>query len=99
MVDGVNSAEGFRKAEGEGVGSDLVNDFVGAKIFVGEFFGGAGGAEELSFNVGFLSYLEIGGRNAIPVGGFLVAELCIPNLIFKVFMQLTKIEGEFSGAV
>ena len=34
----MNSAEGFRKLEGEGVGSDLVNDFVGAKIFVGEFF-------------------------------------------------------------
>jgi len=38
VVDGVNSTEGFQKAEGEGVGSDLVNDFVGAKIFVREFF-------------------------------------------------------------
>ena len=91
----MNSTEGFWKAEGEGVGSNLVNDFVGAKIFVG----GTGGAEELSFNIAFLSYLEIGGLNVILVGGFLVAELCIPNLIFKVFMQFTKIEGKFSGTV
>ena len=63
------------------------------------FFGGMGGAEELSFNIDFLSYLEIRGRNAIPVSRFLVVELCIPNLIFKVFMQFTKIEGEFLGTV
>ena len=73
MVNRVDCTEGIQKPEDEGVGAGFVDDLVGPEILVGELLQGTGGSEVLSFDVYFLSNLEVWSQESVSVSRLLIA--------------------------
>ena len=72
------------------------NYFKGTKILLGELFGRTGSAEELSFDIDLLSYLEVRQRLAVCIGGALVALLSLQNDVAEVVMKFSEVYSEVS---
>ena len=76
----------------------MADDFVWTEELVGEFLGGTGSPEELRFDVGLVTNLELRRLEAVSVGRLLVALLSVADVVLQMVVEVTEVHSEFACA-